>query len=112
MATKKLIPPSKNKQKQLPPAKNQASIKINKTPQGTSATIKLSSEDVKRIIIENQALKKENIELKKKVSVLENTLFSAGIEVDEKFGDRQDHLVLPSKDEVEHYKDYHDEEDN
>lgn len=74
---------------------------------GSSASkrITMTPDDIKNVMMENQNLRKENIELKHKVSVLESTLFSAGIEVDEKFGDNQDHVVLPTNKEVEGYKD-------
>ena len=93
---KKVI--QKQVQKKLPPAKAKVEVVnkvVNKVPSGR---IIMTHTDIKNMLIENQ-------ELKKQIAVLEKTLMSAGIEVDEKFGDNEDHFVVPNKDEVKGYTD-------
>jgi hypothetical protein len=50
-------------------------------------------------------LKEENADLKERNIMLEKMFLTAGIEVDEKFGDNEDHIVFPSASEVKNYKD-------
>jgi hypothetical protein len=73
-------------------------------PQIEKKKVVMTSEQVKQMMIRCQEVQKENTELKKKLEVLEKTLMSAGIEVDEKFGDDGNHMVFPSVEELKSYK--------
>lgn len=55
-------------------------------------------------MLKNKELEKEVAELKNQNNVLQMTLMSAGIVVDEKFGDNEDGPVrIPTKEELESY---------
>lgn len=69
-------------------------------------TIKLGEKQDKQTINEYiQKLEKENEELKNRNMMLERMMLTAGVEVDEKFGDNRDHLVFPTKEQLMGYKD-------
>lgn len=78
----------------------------------TSATPKANKavvipQKVKLTEIEKELIKlrKENTDLREKNTMLETMMLTAGIEVDEKFGDNEDHIIFPSAKEVKGYTD-------
>lgn len=66
--------------------------------------IALTPDDVKKIMLRNKDLEKRVKELEEQNKVLEMTLMSAGIVVDEKFGDDQNGgMRIPSQAELDNY---------
>lgn len=101
----------KSPSKQLPPAKNKAVVTSMSAKNAgiVAKKVTVTSEDVKKIMMENQELRKENQELKNHADMLGKLLLTAGITVDEKFGDPEiDEVKVPSMKEVSGYKDVSD----
>jgi hypothetical protein len=96
-------------QRKLLPAKTHAKILVKVPDKVPVGKITMTPADIRQMLILNQELKRENNELKAQVAVLEKTLLSAGIEVDEKFGDNEDHVIVPTLESVKGYKDLDNE---
>lgn len=104
----------KTTQKTLPPVKNKAVVKSTPTKMPSTGEffsgmpakqVIMTSQDIKNVMMENQELRKEVERLKKDNEMLGKILLTAGITVDEKFGDAEiDEVRVPSMKEVAGYK--------
>lgn len=94
--------------KQLPPVKSKT---VLKTKEGTIVgpqpmkKMVMTADDVKKVMLENQALHETVRKLTQDNEMLGKILLTAGITVDEKFGDAEiDEVRVPSMKEVSGYK--------
>lgn len=103
--SKKVVSQTKVSQKSLPASKSKATVRATMPSKVPIGKVVMTSADVKQLLINYQDLKKKYDELLAQNQVLEKTLMSAGIEVDEKFGDNEDHVVVPTMESVKGYTD-------